>query len=202
MSDLFLRCLSADYESLSQDESYATEVVNDTLFLYFEGSNGCKDWKRNFDFPIRRCGSGCSYFCHRGFFGAWENIKPYVIEQILDKSFKEIYIVGFSHGAAIALLCYEFCKSARNDIPIYGYGFGCPRVFWGGRRKKMREHFDTFTVIRNANDIVTLLPPALLGYFHVCKILKIGSEGKYSRIDAHRPENILNELNEYEKATE
>ena len=55
------------------------------------------------------------------------------------------------------------------------------------------------TVVRNIDDIVTHLPPKILGFTHVGKMLEIGKRGKYSSVDAHRPENIMRELLEYEK---
>jgi hypothetical protein len=56
------------------------------------------------------------------------------------------------------------------------------------------SRWERFTVIRNIDDIVTHLPPRALGYTHVGHVLEIGEKGTYSRVDAHRPENILAEL--------
>jgi hypothetical protein len=76
---------------------------------------------------------------------------------------------------------------------IEAYGFGAPRVLWGILGNK-RHRWDNFTVVRNLNDLVTHLPPVIFGYRHVGKLIRIGKRGKYSMIDAHRQENILNEL--------
>ena len=64
----------------------------------------------------------------------------------------------------------------------------------GFGRKKIKERWDNFTVIRNIDDIVTHVPPLLFGYYHVGNLLKIGESGKYTSIDAHRPDSYLNEL--------
>mgnify|MGYP003301957927 CR=1 FL=1 len=81
---------------------------------------------------------------------------------------------------------------------IFGYGFGCPRVIFGRKSEEHKRIWKNFTVIRNIDDIVTHLPPSLLGFFHVGQMIEIGRHGKYTRIDAHRPENMLRELKLYE----
>ena len=103
---------------------------------------------------------------------------------------------SYSHGAALAVLCHEYVWYNRPDLRdrICGYGFGCPRVFWGFRTKKRMQRWKRFTVIRNVDDIVTHVPLAIWGYSHVGSMIKIGEKGKYSPVDAHRPENIMAEL--------
>ncbi|MBQ8658695.1 MAG: hypothetical protein IJ506_06125, partial [Clostridia bacterium] len=56
-------------------------------------------------------------------------------------------------------------------------------------------------LVRNIDDIVTHLPPAVLGYSHVGKLLEIGKKGKYTAVEAHLSENILAELKAYEMIT-
>ena len=111
------------------------------------------------------------------------------------------YRHSYSHGAALAVLCHEYVWYNRPDLRdlICGYGFGCPRVFWGFRTKKRMQRWERFTVIRNVDDIVTHVPPAIWGYSHVGSMIKIGEKGKYSPVDAHRPENIMAELRQREK---
>jgi hypothetical protein len=67
-------------------------------------------------------------------------------------------------------------------------------VLWGRNAKKIAHRWADFYVIRNYNDLITHLPPAVFGYFHVGKRVDIGDKGKYNMIDAHRPENYLIEL--------
>ena len=126
---------------------------------------------------------------------------PFLEEQILNPKFTKIIISGYSHGAAIAVLCHEFAYRVRPDLKesIFGYGFGCPRVLWGIKTGKHREIWKNFTVIKNIDDLITHLPPAFFGYFHVGEILKIGEKGKYSSIDAHRPESYTTELDKLQK---
>ena len=66
-------------------------------------------------------------------------------------------------------------------------------------KESITSRWRDFTVIRNLDDLVTHVPPFLLGYFHVGTLLKIGKRGQYSKIDAHRDNNLLCSLLEYEK---
>ena len=195
LSELFKRCFYIPYLQTGKSANYATEIKDDVLYLYFEKSDGENDWRINFDFPAvpyRRMGKTV-WFAHRGFLGVWKEIEEKVKDDIFNKKIKGIICVGYSHGAAIAVLCYEYARFNRPDLreDIYGYGFGCPRVIWG---EIPDDRWQNFTVIRNIDDAVTHLPPTVLGYKHIGKMLEIGKKGRYTPIDAHRFENILNEL--------
>lgn len=113
----------------------------------------------------------------------WKVIEPHLKAEIFDLSVNHIVICGYSHGAAIALLCHEYCKFNRPDILIEGYG--CPRVVWGFLRKAVKQRFEGFTVIRNGCDLVTHVPPALFGYRHIGKMVKIGKGKGYTPIKSH-----------------
>ncbi len=193
------------YIKVENSADYATERIGAVLYIYFEASDGYTDWKNNLDFPAKIYENTTSsvWFAHRGFLRVWESIKEYVSEDIMDRSVKKAVVVGYSHGAAIAALCHEYIWRNRPDLrdTLEGYGFGCPRVFWGVQTKEAKQRWEHFSVIRNLDDIVTHLPPALFGFSHVGNMIEIGEHGKYSRIDAHRPENILTELRNYEKAS-
>ncbi len=203
-STLFEVCLKIPYTQVENAADYAVQRQGSTLYIYFEASDGLADWRTNFNFPAKpysRMGEAV-WFAHRGFLKAWKTIEPYLVPSILDPDVRKIVSVGYSHGAAIALLCHEYVWYHRPDLRAHlaGYGFGCPRVLWGLCRRALRKRWETFEVIRNLDDLVTHVPPALLGFFHVGRLLEIGTRGKYSAIDAHRPENILAELRAYERA--
>ena len=193
--ELFKRCLYIPYFQTGKSANYATEIKDGILYLYFEKSDGENDWKINFDFPAvpyRRMGKTV-WFAHRGFIKVWKEIEEKVKADIFNRKIEGITCVGSSHGAAIAVLCFEYAWFNRPDLKenLFGYGFGCPRVIWG---EIPDDRWENFTVVRNIDDTVTHLPPAVLGYKHVGKILEIGQKGRYTPIDAHRQENILTEL--------
>jgi len=200
LRDLYLRCLNADYFTVENGGSFAFERDGERLYLYFEKSDGAVDWKNNFDFLAteshRECIRECEpWYAHGGFLRVWQSILPYLEGVILNLSIREIISVGYSHGAALALLCHEYIWYNRVDIrdKISGYGFGCPRVIWG-RVKKERERWQHFYRIKNYDDIVTHLPPSSFGFRHVGREINIGGVGRYSRLDAHRAENYIKEL--------
>ena len=206
---LFKKCTNCKYNHVENSGDYYTERYGSTLYIYLECSDGLLDWINNFKFAVKSVVSAKTPYknmekkwrAHGGFLKVWQSIKPYIENDIKDETVRRIVTVGYSHGAALAVLCHEYIWYNRPDIrnSIEGYGFGCPRVFWGVKTKKLRQRWERFTVIRNINDVVTHVPPILFGFSHVGTIIKIGSNGKYSAVDAHRPENIVAELKQYGK---
>ncbi len=196
--EIFDNCLNAPYVTLEDDVDVAIIKKGNFLQIYFEASVGNVDWKNNFDFPATPYTKNCDrvWYAHRGFVRVWKIAEKHVADAIADKSTHKILIAGYSHGAALALLCHEYVWFHRPDLQkkLTGYGFGCPRVVWGLPSPALKLRWENFTVIRNIDDIVTHLPPKIFGYTHVGKMLKIGKLGRYSPTDAHRPENIMREL--------
>lgn len=191
---IFSECLGVGdkYIHVENGGDYFTKREGDALKIYFEWSDGKEDWKNNFDFPARPYKSmNHLWFCHRGFLKVWKSIEPHVSADIADPSVRTIEVVGYSHGAAIALLCYEYCIFHRPDAVVRGFGFGCPRVFWGYIPKAVKARFKGFKVVRNGNDIVTHVPPSLFGFRHVSEIVKIG---KTNPVRDHYPEKYLTHM--------
>ena len=203
LTRIFKSVLRADYTHLEKETAsfaykYAEhEILGKQLTIFFEKSNGLIDWKNNFDFPAKPYRDmEDKWYAHRGFLRVWKVIEPHLKEAIMNPEVRIINIYGYSHGAALALLCHEYCKYHRPDIVVYGYGFGSPRVIWGFPNKRVKERFKGFVVIRNKRDIVTHLPPAIFGFKH-CNVKTIG-KGKYNCIDAHKPLSYIFALDDEE----
>lgn len=196
LSKIFEDVLNTEYIHLEQETaSYWVGKVGDTLTIRFEWSNGKTDWRNNLDFPAKPYRDmGNKWYVHRGFLKVWKVIEPHLVDAIRDPDIRAIEIAGYSHGAAIALLCHEYCKFNRPDCMVTGYGFGAPRVVWGFMRKAVRERFEGFVVVRNKRDIVTHVPPVLFGYRHPSAILKLNDGVPINSIDAHRPEEYTKAL--------
>ena len=191
-------CVNIKYTHVGNEGDFALDYRNGALYVYFEKSNGVEDWERNLNFPAipyKRMGMNI-WLAHRGFLAVWKKLEEYLAPVLLDRSIGEIIPVGYSHGAALATLCHEYLWWTREDLRdgLRGYGFGSPRIIWGNVSKRYRDRWSGFTVIRCVPDIVTHVPPAVLGYFHVGKMLEIGGRVKYSPIEAHKSESYLAEL--------
>lgn len=176
------RCLNAQYESTEESGDYAIQREGDILYLCFQWSNGKEDWKNNFDFPAKPYSDmGIKWYCHRGFLRVWKAIKPHICDAVHDMSVKKIVVIGYSHGAAIATLAHEYVWYEREDLreSLEGYGFGCPRCYWGRMKPELEERWANFYPIRNIDDIVTHVPPAIFGFRHVSPVMEIGYKGQY-----------------------
>ena len=198
----FNRCLDLNdqYIHVKKDASYYTEVKGDTLYIYFQWSKGKLDWFHNLNFPAKPYKRMKKiWFAHGGFFSVWNMVEPLLMPLITNPSIKKIKIVGYSHGAAIALLCYEYCMFHRPDAEIEGAGFGCPRVFWGFCSSSVRERFTNFIVVRNGDDLVTKVPPRCFGFRHISTIIGIGTpaEGSSGPIDDHSSASYIYALEDY-----
>lgn len=195
---LFVSCLEHTYTQVENDGSFAVDKDGSHLYIYFEKSNGPEDWEHNFNFPATPYHDMPKHwYCHRGFLKVWKSIEPYLVESIMDPDIRSVDITGYSHGAAIATLCHEYVWFNRTDLRenIIGYGFGSPRIFWGRIIPEvLKERWVNFTPVCNINDIITHLPPKILGYCHVNSLMLIGEKGKYSGIYAHKPESYKAEL--------
>ena len=201
MRALFERCLNADYIHTAEDGDYAVEVEGDTLYLLFEWSDGREDWKNNLDFPVRPYSRmETKWWCHRGFLRVWkamrkevESIVFYVLNAYPEVT--NIVCVGFSHGAAIAVLATEdMAYLYGNEVTVSGYGFGAPRVLWGKVPEAVKTRLKCFVTVRNVPDFITHVPPRSWGYRDAGRLLKIGKPFKYGPFSAHFPENYTKEL--------
>ena len=117
LSEHFQDVLDAKYIHLEEETaSYYFSKNGEILTIYFEWSNGKTDWKNNFDFPAKPYRDMADkWYVHRGFLKVWKAIEPHLENAIKDPEIKGFNIAGYSHGAAIALLCHEYCTFNRPD---------------------------------------------------------------------------------------
>ena len=203
MSELFHKCAyEIHYQTVGKDVNYAFEedIVNHTLYIYFQGSNSTTDWLRNFLFPAKPYKDmEIPYRVHRGFLAAWKEVEDIIIAKIneldtplLCHKWKHIVVVGYSHGGALAAFCHECVWFHRPDLRrqgLEGYGFESPRFYAGFRVKEcLKQRWEHFTIIRCNNDIVTHCPPCIFGFTHVGNILKV--KGDTSLVENKQPKCI------------
>lgn len=200
MKKLFQKVLDVEHIQLEEETaSYFVEREGNTLRLLFEESNGKTDWRNNLRFlalpkkPYKDMDA--RWFTHRGFNRVWKIIEPRLANLITDPTVERIDIAGYSHGAAVALLCFEYCHYHRPEIPVSGVGFGAPRVLWGPVPKEVKERLEGFVVVRKGLDLVTHVPPVLLGYRHTGTICQVKKVNEFPHpIHDHYPEEYVKAL--------
>ena len=193
--ELFQQCLDAPYVTIGDDFQY---WYDGERTIYFQCSSSDSDWKKNLDFfpiPIKPYKDmPITWYAHRGFVKVWKSVRDTILPIV-----KEIYakrfvprIIGYSHGAAIAVLAHEdiafnLCDliTSNNLIDIFRSTisgnelipetliFGCPRVIWLSKSSLWR--FSSIDNYQVQGDIVTHVPPKLFGYRHIGNILKLGN---------------------------
>lgn len=199
MLNLFKKCQKAKYNHTEDHVDYSIKVEDRTLFIFFEWSDDKADWKRNFNFPAKAYKRGNDkWWVHRGFLSAWKSVRDAIEREVyfLLSTFiiDDIKVVGYSHGAALALLATEdMTFRFGEEVKVQGWGFGCPRTLWGFIPKVVKERLKGFTSVRNIPDIVTHIPPMIFGYRNI-NLLKIGKPGQYSPIKAHYVSSYLDNL--------
>ena len=112
---------------------------------------------------------------HRGFKGYVDKIYDQ-IEKIIEKKVSgkwfNIYVTGHSLGGASAVICTNRLEEKFHVRGCYTYG--APRP--GGWKYSLSFKSNVYR-IRNNNDLVTKVPPAIFGYKHVGKFCYIDSRG-------------------------
>lgn len=200
LRELYLKCIESEdrYIHTAEGGDYLIEYDNGTIYLLFEWSDGREDWISNFDFPItpyKRMDE--KWYCHRGFLRVWKSMRDSIELEVnklrAENDISKIVCIGYSHGAAIAVLATEDMAYICDDnIKVEGYGFGCPRVFWGNIPQGLKTRLKGFRAIQNYKDIVTHVPPSAFGFKHINPVtIKVG---KYNPVDAHRQEAYLETL--------
>ena len=100
---------------------------------------------------------------HRGFKAEVDELWPMVCDDLVGTK-QKVWFCGHSLGAAMATIMASRCKNyASVPNPEELYTYGSPRVGWPG-------FVDSLNVVHhrwvNNNDIVTTVPPWLIGYKH------------------------------------
>lgn len=206
-SKVFDTCLSLEkyYHHVENGGDYYVLMAGGVLYIFLQWTHGKEDWKNNFDFPAKPYKDmPKAWRAHRGFVRVWKSIEPYIEKDVKNPEVKSIVVVGYSHGAALAVLAHEYVWFSRPDIreKCISLAFEAPRVFCGVRvPAELKERWSNLYVFRVANDIVTHVPPALFGYKHVGNFVHIMkpkagwvAHRKLGCVNAHYPDNVLTAL--------
>ncbi|MBI5863225.1 MAG: lipase family protein [Planctomycetes bacterium] len=162
---------------------------NDSIILIaFRGTEPRElaDWLTDID---ARLVAGPGGKVHQGFLGAlfdvWWELRAAIDAQQDPAHPRTLWFTGHSLGAALATLATAKLR-IEEDKPVAGlYTFGSPRV--GDSEFSGRFDVDfrarTFRFVNN-RDVVTRIPPRLLGYRHVGVECYFDGDGVFSQSPA------------------
>lgn len=146
-----------------------TARVDDTFLVAFAATKTRGNWFTNFTFPkkvVPYLGTNPRIRVHRGWLAAYKtSVRAIVLGRAQRSGCRKMVVTGFSMGGALAVLSAVDLQY-NLGVEVASVTFGAPRV--GNRR--FRDSFnrrvpDSIRVI-NGGDIVTRVPPWILGFRH------------------------------------
>jgi triacylglycerol lipase len=164
----------------SSDTQRFVTATDEMILVSFRGtqSNDIWDWMTDADIILRPFVAG---MVHKGFYEGLEDVwsdMNWAITQFQDQG-QSLWFAGHSLGAALACLAVARLIFEQHK-PINGlYTFGQPRTGDFAFSRDFDHEFGgrTFRFVNNA-DIVTRIPPRVLGYSHVGQLLFFDKKGK------------------------
>ena len=172
------RSLIGVYDPVSKASSQVVVVVDheeDQILVGFRGTtNKIQQWVSDIDAVYTKWSVGN---VHTGFYRRFNEMKTHVL-MFLKEARKEcpegeIILSGHSMGGAVATLLGSYLKDNEENLqPKYIYTYGSPRVGDKTFAKYVDKQFgNNILRIMNEWDMITDLPPTLLGYHHTGKLI-------------------------------
>ena len=116
---------------------------------------------------------------HRGFKTEVDDLWP-MLETALMTNEQPLWFCGHSLGGAMATICAGRCfLSHISSNPTELFSFGSPRV--GDKQYINYVSMDHYRYVNN-NDIVTRVPPLLLGYRHCGREVYLNRNGEIKKL--------------------
>ena len=215
LSELFKVCDDpSGYQTVGHDVNYKFQENDDRLIVYFQGSSSVFDWVRNFLFGKRPYKDmSIPFRVHRGFLASWKEVEDIFADKIKDLKWKDITVVGYSHGGALCTFAAEFLWYHRPDLReghMRCYAFEAPRILaqWC-LPKELEERWEHLFVFRDGCDIVPHCPPIIFGYRNLGSIIKIKGDPSLVKewyipkcIKYHYPQVVYDALVKFENGEE
>ena len=112
---------------------------------------------------------------HRGFIKAYKNIRDELHKRFkAEKEIENVFVSGFSLGAAMATLAAVDFQYIYPDTKIECCTAGSPRVGNRAFAKSYNKRVPDTIRLKWGNDIITLLPFSILLYKHIGEKISIG----------------------------
>lgn len=172
----FAACLSGPWDYSPMGLGYRVEGLDDEVRVVFEYTHDRQGWEYDFDavvepykdMPVR-------WLAHKGFVDLWKSARKDVmgrVASLIQAKPRPVSVMGYSQGAAVAVLGYEDCTFSLPKSSVSGMAFGTPRVLWG--LPTIAERFTGFHRWNVRGDLVHMVPPGWMGYRHVGHSHKVG----------------------------
>ena len=112
---------------------------------------------------------------HAGFAEKYFSIREAIMRALKEARPQQLYVTGYSQGGALATIAFEDIMAHTSWINprmyLHGAVFGSPRVVsWGAPS----DGWEGFVRYECTGDILTRMPPFLLGYKHVGERYPLG----------------------------
>lgn len=137
-------------------------------------------------FKVRVPGEAKNVRVHRGFWNALAVAYPPLKRQITShlKGGRKIWVTGFSLGGALATV--GSYRLIGEGFPVKGtVAFGCPRTGNRAFIRKLNRMLPLYQRWIYDRDLVTMMPPFILGFRHAGKNQLIKADGSI-KLDAFR----------------
>lgn len=151
----------------------------DTLHFAFRGSQAhrtFRDVRMNAMLMLRRVpfAEDRRIRAYRGFLLKYLAVRDDIERLIEEHRPTRIKLVGHSGGGAMASLAFLDLYPRYSELDVQVITFGMPRVFNRHGRRWFEEQDEQLLRIVNRRDIIVGLPPALFGYRHVGRLVRMG----------------------------
>lgn len=175
------------YKTVGLDVNYKI-IVDDNekcVYIVFQESVSKQDWKINFDFPAKVYKNQESpLIVHRGYAKAWKSARDVILaefeDEFINKIHYDVYVIGWSYGSSIALLCAEDIKYWYN-VSCNVVTFGGAKICYGLRsRNYLRKCYESCFQYTNINDFVTWMIP--LPFVYNVRKIRVGGRFKFKEI--------------------
>lgn len=174
---------------------YGTKA--NTLYFVFQGSNGNRDWKDNFKAWHKDVRKTKPYGnlhtdveIHAGFMEQYQIIRPLIHNVIKEHTtIHKVVCTGHSLGGALSQLCAIDIQFNFPDTILTNISFGSPRVGNKAFMESYNRRVPQSYRFVNGRDLVPMVPPAILGFYHAGLLLLIGKRPWYKLFstDDHYP---------------
>ena len=190
-------------EFSSGDVSGHYAIVDDTIYIVYQGSHGRSDWMDNLKFwkkevkKVKPYGNADSDIeVHAGFMEQYKQIRDIIHVIVKSNNRSEIIVTGHSLGGAIACLCSVDINYCFPDKFISCVTFGSPRVGNKAFADSFNKRVPNSWRYVNGDDIVPKVPMVIMFYYHVDKLVNIGKKKFYKILswEDHEPERYLKNI--------